>query len=121
MENFPFDLNDPPPLAPPRLIRTSAVRMPQQPMPQQPRTVVECNQVIAEFWMWIYHILQSHGYEGDRFVRLANAYELEEAMVEVRKLQVRMETDTLDALIGMARKLGAEFINRLLVRYHMVR
>jgi len=114
------DVFDPPPLAPPQLRRTDAVLMPQQPMPQQPTTVEHRNQIIAEFWRRISIILQAHGYDGDLFVRQEDRELLEEAMVEVRKLQVRMETDTFDALIGMARELGAEFINRLLVRFHMV-
>jgi len=114
------DIFDPPPFAPPRLRRADAVRIPQQPRTQQPMPVEQRNRIIARFWEWISIILQSHGYDGDLFVRQEDRELLEEAMVEVRKLQVRMETDTFDALIGMARELGAEFINRLLVRFHMV-
>lgn len=109
-----FDLNDLPP-PPPRLIRVTRVQ------PTRRLTTQDFNIAITAFWASISDILTQYGYNPDLFVRQANPEQLELAMVEVRKLQAQFEMETLGELIEIARELGANFINELLVRYHMIR
>ena len=106
-----FNPDDLPPPEPPRLTRTSG--FPAR-MRRRPLTIGECNTAIDAFWSGISYILPSHGYDGDMFVRQANPEQLELAMVEVRKLQERFETDSLDELIELARRLGTDFINGMI-------
>jgi len=124
-----LDFEDPPP-PPPPLERGRRINLPWnhlapdgiamvpplQAMNNIPTTTQECNQVIVVFWGRIAAHSVSHGLPGNLFVERANDEELGLAMVEIRKLQDRFNTDTLGDLIELARTLATDFIDMLIDR-----